>query len=78
MEDTLQDTGVEGLQVIASGPAPPDPAELLNSERMRELIKQLSQVADLVIFDTPPCIPVTDAQVLAHRVDGVVLVHRGG
>jgi capsular exopolysaccharide synthesis family protein len=74
LEDALQRTEVEGLQVIASGPRPPDPAELLNSGRMRELIKQLSQMADVVVFDTPPCIPVTDAQVLATKVNGVVLV----
>src|SRR5207244_1600335 len=55
-------------------PLPPDPAELLNSGRMRELIRQLDQMADVVIFDTPPCLPVTDAQVLATKVDGVILV----
>jgi capsular exopolysaccharide synthesis family protein len=74
LEDALQETAVEGLQVITSGPRPPDPAELLNSARMRDLIKQLSKIADIVIFDTPPCIPVTDAQVLATKVNGVVLV----
>jgi capsular exopolysaccharide synthesis family protein len=74
LEDALQDTDVEGLQVIASGPRPPDPAELLNSHRMRELISQLGKMADMVIFDTPPCIPVTDAQVLATKVNGVILV----
>lgn len=74
LEDAMQETAVEGLQVITSGPRPPDPAELLNSARMGELIKQLSKMADIVIFDTPPCIPVTDAQVLATKVNGVVLV----
>lgn len=74
VEDALQRTAIEGLQVITSGPRPPDPAELLNSMRMSELIKQLSKMADMVIFDTPPCLPVTDAQVLATKVNGVVLV----
>jgi capsular exopolysaccharide synthesis family protein len=74
LEDALQDTGVDGLQVIASGPRPPAPAELLNSVRMQDLIRQLSQMADLVIFDTPPCLAVTDAQAMATRVDGVILV----
>jgi len=74
LEDALQETGVDGLQVIASGPRPPAPAELLNSVRMQELIRQLSQLADLVIFDTPPCLAVTDAQVMSTKVDGVVLV----
>jgi polysaccharide biosynthesis transport protein len=74
VEDALQRTEVEGLHVIASGPRPPDPAELLNSARMADLIKQLSKMADIVIFDTPPCLPVTDAQVLATKVNGVLLV----
>jgi polysaccharide biosynthesis transport protein len=74
VEDALQRTEVEGLHVITSGPRPPDPAELLNSARMGDLIKQLSKMADIVIFDTPPCLPVTDAQVLATKVNGVLLV----
>jgi succinoglycan biosynthesis transport protein ExoP len=74
IEDALQPTSEEDLRVIASGTRPPDPAELLNSNRMGDLIHQLSEIADVVIFDTPPCLPVTDAQVLATRVDGVVLV----
>jgi capsular exopolysaccharide synthesis family protein len=74
LEEALQESAVEGLRVVASGLRPPDPAELLNSARMGELIRQLGSLADIVLFDTPPCIPVTDAQVLATRVDGVVLV----
>jgi capsular exopolysaccharide synthesis family protein len=74
VEDALQRTEIDGLHVIASGPRPPDPAELLNSARMSELIKQLCGMAEVVIFDTPPCLPVTDAQVLATKVNGVLLV----
>src|SRR5690606_41859466 len=53
---------------------PPSPAELLGTERMRELIGELRDAADMVIFDTPPVLNVTDAGVLAQRVDGVIYV----
>jgi capsular exopolysaccharide synthesis family protein len=72
--EALRKTEVEGLQVLTSGPIPPNPAELLNSGPMTNLIAELKEMADVVIFDTPPCLPVTDAQVLAAKVEGVVLV----
>jgi capsular exopolysaccharide synthesis family protein len=74
LEDALQETPVEGLRVISSGSQPPNPAELLNSARMEELMERLRGIADLVIIDSPPCALVTDAQVLAPKVDGTVLV----
>jgi len=74
----LQETAVPGLLVLTSGPQPPNPAELLGSRRMSEIIEQLTGMADLVMFDTPPVIAVTDAAVLASRVDGVLLVISAG
>lgn len=74
LEDCLQDTGIENLQVITSGPLPPNPAEILGSARMTELIQRLEASADVVIFDSPPVLAVADAVILASRVDGVVLV----
>jgi len=74
----LLETGVEGLQLLPSGPLPPNPSELVGSRRMGEIIKALSERADLVLFDAPPVIAVTDAAVLASRVDGVLLVIRAG
>jgi capsular exopolysaccharide synthesis family protein len=62
------------LYFIPSGPIPPNPSELLGSNRMKELLKELQEQADFVIFDSPPVIAVTDALVLATQVDGVVLV----
>jgi len=62
------------LYFIPSGPIPPNPSELLGSNRMKELIKELQEQADFVIFDSPPVIAVTDALVLATQVDGVVLI----
>ncbi len=74
----LQPTEIEDLRVLTSGPIPPNPSELLGSHRMAHLIEQLSQLADLVIFDTPPVLVVTDASVLGRQVDGVLLVADAG
>ncbi len=72
--EALRDPGVENLRVIASGPVPANPAELLQSERMGELLAELREVADFVILDTPPVLLVADSSALAPLVDGVVLV----
>jgi capsular exopolysaccharide synthesis family protein len=74
----LQDTGVEGLQLVPSGPLPPNPSELLGSRRMEEIIAALLERADVVLFDAPPVVAVTDAAVLATKVDGVLLVINAG
>jgi protein-tyrosine kinase len=74
----LRDTGIEGLSVLTSGPLPPNPAEVIGSRRMEEIIATLAGRADQVLFDTPPVIAVTDAAVLATRVDGVLLVISAG
>jgi polysaccharide biosynthesis transport protein len=76
--DALRSTDVAGLRVLTSGPIPPNPAELLNSGPMAAVIGELRGIADIVIFDTPPCLPVTDAQVLATKVEGVLLVAEMG
>jgi succinoglycan biosynthesis transport protein ExoP len=62
------------LTYLPSGPAPPNPSELLGSKRMLEVLEGLSASADVVVIDTPPLLPVTDAAVLAAKADGVVLV----
>jgi len=74
----LQETEVENLRVLACGPLPPNPSELLNSQRMRELIEHLKEEADVLIFDSPPILAVTDASILASQVDGVLLVVDAG
>lgn len=74
----LQATAVEGLRILTSGPAADRPADLISSRRMDALIEQLSAQADLVIFDAPPIGAVTDAAVLATKVDGVVLAAKAG
>ncbi len=74
----IQPTGIENLSVVTSGPLPPNPAELLGSESMKEVIKVLAQRADVVLFDSPPVLAVTDAAVLSTLVDGVLMVNDAG
>ncbi|MDI3257136.1 MAG: CpsD/CapB family tyrosine-protein kinase [Kyrpidia sp.] len=69
---------VEGLEVLTSGPLPPNPAELLASARMRALLERAEEEYDLVILDSPPILPVADAQILSSVVDGVLWVIRAG
>ncbi len=65
---------LDNLSIMPSGELPPNPAELLNSQRMNEVIALLRQRAEIVIFDTPPALGVADATVLAGKVDGALLV----
>lgn len=77
VDTALQETKIEGLRVLASGPLPPNPAELLGSPKMQELIWELAIEADMVLLDSPPILRVADAAVLAPIVDGVLLVAAG-
>lgn len=78
LEETANSTGIDNLDVISSGPIPPNPSELLGSRRMQLLLEEASSLYDLIIFDTPPVLAVTDAQLLANIVDGTILVIRSG
>ncbi|MDI7247876.1 MAG: CpsD/CapB family tyrosine-protein kinase [Bacillota bacterium] len=78
MPDIYQDTLVRGLRVVTSGPIPPNPAELLGSGMMGALIGALASEADFVIYDAPPVVAVTDAILLAPKLDGVILAIRLG
>lgn len=74
----LVQTQVENLRLLPSGPLPPNPADLLGSDRMDAIVEQLAAEADFVLFDAPPVIAVTDAALLSVKVDGVLLVLRAG
>jgi capsular exopolysaccharide synthesis family protein len=74
----LQATAVTGLTLLTSGTLPPNPSELLASRRMGELIAALQGQADVILFDAPPIVAVTDAAVLASKVDAVLLVISAG
>ncbi len=78
LDGYLQPTETETLSVLTSGPIPPNPSEMLGSHRMAHLVSVLSQAADIVLFDSPPVLAVTDAVVMARHVDGVVLVVDAG
>jgi capsular exopolysaccharide synthesis family protein len=78
VEAQLQPTEIDNLRVLTSGPIPPNPSELLGSQRMGALVQALATLADIVIFDSPPVLAVTDAAVLARQVDGVLLVADAG
>ena len=74
----LQDTGVENLHLLPAGPLPAIPADVLGSQRMREVASALRERARFVLYDAPPILAVTDALLLASLLDGVVLALRSG
>jgi capsular exopolysaccharide synthesis family protein len=77
--DTLMNTpNIDKLYLLTSGTPPPNPAEFLNSQRMNELIAAFREEFDVVIFDCPPILPVTDAAILASKTDGTMIVYRVG
>jgi capsular exopolysaccharide synthesis family protein len=67
-------TSVEGLSLLPAGTPPPNPADLLGSRQMETIIANLKSRADIVLFDAPPVIAVTDAALLASKLDGALLV----
>ncbi|WP_435745261.1 polysaccharide biosynthesis tyrosine autokinase [Nocardioides sp. SYSU DS0663] len=78
LEDALQPYQDTGLQVLACGPIPPNPSELLQSHAMTAMLEQLRSRFDTVILDAPPLLPVTDAALLTAQVDGAMVVVRHG
>ena len=78
LRDTIVSSKIPNVDVLPSGPIPPNPSELINSKSMNDLIEEASRMYDYVLFDTPPLLAVTDGQLLAHHVDGVILVVSSG
>jgi capsular exopolysaccharide synthesis family protein len=74
----LVDTAVPGLRLLPSGPIPPNPSELLGSKRVEQAIERLRADADLLLFDAPPVLAVSDAAVLSRRVDAALLIVSAG
>lgn len=74
----LVDTPVPGLRLLPSGPVPPNPSELLGSKRIEQGIERLRGDSDLLLFDAPPALAVSDAAVLSRRVDAVLLIVSAG
>ncbi len=78
MEEIMLTPGFDNLNIITSGSIPPNPAEIINSQRMTEFITQVKAAYDVVIFDTAPILPAADAVILGSKVDGIVIVYRVG
>jgi succinoglycan biosynthesis transport protein ExoP len=77
-QDVLQATAISTLFLINAGPEPPNPVEMLGSERMTNLFAKLKETFDFILVDTPPMLGISDAIVLGPCLDGVVLVVRAG
>lgn len=77
-ETICNEVGIPNLNVITSGPKPPNPSELLGSQKMKEVLDQIKKDYDVIVLDTPPVLAVTDAAVLSRVVDGVIFVVRYG
>ncbi len=78
LEDVLQPTTIPSLRVITSGAIPPNPAEMLDSRMMTQILASLRQNTDLVIIDSPPVLPVADASIIGSRCSGAVMVVDSG
>ncbi|KOO50437.1 CpsD/CapB family tyrosine-protein kinase [Priestia koreensis] len=78
LASAIQRSEVKNLDILTSGPIPPNPAELLASQAMANLFTELYEHYELIVFDSPPILPVTDAQILANQCDGAVLVVQSG
>jgi len=78
LEQVVRPTGIENLSLISCGALPPNPAELLGSQKLKELLERLKTEFEMVLFDSPPAMAVTDAVVLSTLLDGVVLVVSSG
>ncbi|MFD1136171.1 CpsD/CapB family tyrosine-protein kinase [Paenibacillus urinalis] len=78
VQEVLQKTAVHNLDVLPSGPIPPNPSEMLGSKKMTALLEELKEMYDIILFDTPPVLAVTDAMIISSLCDGVVLVVNSG
>ncbi|WP_427126738.1 CpsD/CapB family tyrosine-protein kinase [Priestia megaterium] len=78
LAQAVQESEIPHLSVLTSGPIPPNPSELLASAQMAELLKEMKEQFDMIVFDTPPILAVADAQILANQVDGTILVVSSG
>lgn len=78
LDNAVMATDVRNLSFIPAGALPPNPAELLGSQHMAEILDELRSRFDIVVVDAPPLLPVADASAMAPRADGVILVARAG
>jgi tyrosine-protein kinase Etk/Wzc len=77
-KNLIQDTEINNLSIITAGIIPPNPSELLGSDRMTELVNQLENDWDMVLFDSPPLVAVTDATMISQEIDQIIMVVKVG
>lgn len=78
LTEVIQETFIYGLSVITSGPMSPNPAELLSSQKMDTFIMDLKKDYDIIIFDAPPLLSVTDPLILSNKCEGTLLIVNSG
>ena len=78
LSEAVQATKIENLYALTGGVVPPNPSELLGSEKMKRLVEEAGEQYDYVLIDTPPVMPVTDALIVSRFVDGIILVIASG
>ncbi len=78
MEEIMITPGFDNLHIITSGEMPPNPSEIINSQRMTDFLTQAKAAYDVVVVDTAPILPVTDAAILGSKVDGIIILYRVG
>ncbi len=78
IEAMIRKNVVDNLDILPSGPIPPNPSELIGSEKMTDLLKQAGESYDYVLIDLPPVLPVTDAVIMSAKIDGLILVIGSG
>ncbi|MBJ6360267.1 CpsD/CapB family tyrosine-protein kinase [Paenibacillus sp. GCM10012307] len=78
VQDVISDTTVDNLSIISAGPIPPNPSEMLGSQKLKVLVAEMREYFDMILFDTPPIMAVTDSLILSALCDGVVLVVQAG
>ncbi|EPC17562.1 CpsD/CapB family tyrosine-protein kinase [Lacticaseibacillus paracasei] len=76
--DIIEHTFVNNLDILTSGPIPPNPSELLNSKRMANILDWARENYDIIVLDAPPVLAVSDVQVLVPKTDGVIVVAKMG
>ena len=78
LADAIMPTKIPNLDILSSGPLPPNPSEIIGSNKMADVLKELRQIYDMIIIDSPPLTAVTDASILSKYSDGIILVIRAG
>lgn len=78
LEEAVKHSQVENLDILTSGPIPPNPAEMVGSEAMKRLLEDAAVQYDMIFIDSPPVLAVTDSQLLSNIADGIILVIRSG